>query len=287
MKFKIKNILKLGWLFIVSIAVLSFPACSKTKTGVNSLVFKDEEILVPYGQEINAEDFISEGIYDTILTDPSILFDLGPQKIRLIVFYQGKRSEKTIKVTSVDRTPPTITKLTEGIAVNVGDKIDVAKYFVAVDEIDGDVEVVLKEPIDTSKSGTVEIAVFAVDLSGNEATESSTVVINEVVKPKEVGKNSGNNSGNKNSGNSSGNNNGSSKQSKKPKIVGVKNITLKIGTSIADLKKALLPKSVKCNVKCKISVNFAEVNTGVPKTYTAYYTSSVGAKASCKVTITK
>lgn len=110
---------------------------------------------------------------------------------------KGKKSiEATVKVTVQDSKKPIITLAKDKVEITEGDKLNLKDLVKEVkDPVDGDITYsdtkgdsnvwyLEKEKLDTSKAGTYEIKVVAVDANGNtsEATINITVKEKPVVK---------------------------------------------------------------------------------------------------------
>ena len=274
---------------IITIFMLSnLLGCSNSEIGAKSLLFADASIVIPYGVPININDYLIWGTYDSITIDPTKFSTIGVQDLRVIVFYQGKRTERTLKVTVIDKTPPAFTKQTETINLHQGDKLDISKYFSAYDEIDGNIESQMSKLVDTSKCGTVQIEVIAVDSSSNESRVNCKVVITEVPKTNDDG-NGGNGSGNngsKNKAKKDKNDSDDSKANKKPKITGVKDRTIELGSSKTKLIQTVMSGVICVNSSgCRITPDVSGVNLNVKGSYTVYFNTNIGISSKCRVTV--
>lgn len=105
-------------------------------------------------------------------------------KEHLVSFLDNDNYEYNITyvVNVVDTTPPKITSAAE-VEVYVGDDVSAKSLgFKAIDEVDGDVGVSIKEDVNTSIPGEHKMTVEAVDKSGNKASKKFMLI----VKDKEV-----------------------------------------------------------------------------------------------------
>ena len=272
---------------IAIFVIFCLSACGNSEIGEKSLLFADADIVIPYGVPINITDYLIWGTYDSITIDPVKFSTVGVQDLRVIVFYQGKRTEKTLKVTVIDKTPPVFIKQTADIDIHKGDILDIAKHFEANDEIDGRVDIRMSKLVDTSKTGKVEIEVIAVDGSNNESRMTCKVVISEVPKPDEVA-DGGNEKTKKKKkkGNNGGSPGGGSDSNKEPKITGVKDRTIDQGSSKTKLIQVVMSGVVCVNSSgCRVTPDVSGVDLNTKGSYTVYFNTNIGISASCKVKV--
>ena len=140
----------------------------------------------------------------------------------------GSETSNVSVVSSVDSTKPVITLKAESVNVELDKKYDAKENIESVtDDVDGTLEYAKKatddsayyliddSKVDTSKTGTYEVKVTAVDKSGNEATSKFDVVVKEKSDGKSETSNTDtkSDSSNKKTNSSSSKNTDSSKKS--------------------------------------------------------------------------
>lgn len=171
----------------ILIFILVLGACTQKENDISDLdIFNDFvvssndlEYFIEYGETADIENMKYE-----ILKDGRGLEDV---KVDSKDFDKDSVELKTtsgmlsIKVQVVDTVPPKLTGV-KTIEVEQDEKIDLTKYFDAVDAVDGELKVKVPK-LDTSKVGKQKLKVSATDKNGNTATKKFTV---NVVKPEAV-----------------------------------------------------------------------------------------------------
>ena len=231
--------------------------------------------------------YLSNNESDTVECAQLDIGRLGTQVAKFT--YKGKVHRFNIDV--VDTTAPVIESENDKYEVEVDNPyFDIEKLYSVTDNNSEGLFVGLNGKVEISKPGTYLVEVVAKDASGNQSSMSITVTIIAKKVPEDTGGSggSGGNSGGGSNGGSSGGSPGgntgpSSQPTPTPKLSGVKDVSIKVGSSTADLQYKL--SGVSLNVAGNISINYSEVNLSVPGRYKVYYTTTVGVSASCWVTV--
>ncbi|MFV0479879.1 MAG: hypothetical protein ACK5LZ_04850 [Anaerorhabdus sp.] len=294
--------------FIASLIVSLFILTGCQKSSVD-VVFKE---VVEINTFIDACGFIESvngiSIEETQIENRNILLDdvkiicsdaeysaLGVFEVEYSV--NGKKIYTEVEIT--DTTAPNADIKSE-YKVEVGNL-----YFNLVNEIAAEdnfseVEIKILGDVNLEEVGNYSIFIQVFDTSGNKLEKSTTIKV--VEKEKEIvevivttpATNNNSNSsgqvapesGSSGSGSTGSNSSGSSGQvvpeNNSPFLSGVKNITIKVNSSLGDLSFKL---SSGVNASAAISVDYSAVNLSVPGRYTVNYYTDDGQSASCVVEV--
>ena len=96
-------------------------------------------------------------------------------KVTLIAEYKGSKRKLNVEITKDDVAPTITNSGEEEITISWNSDFDIFEGIKATDNIDGELEVTLKENFDKEKMGTQKITYVAVDSSGNEVTLKRTI----------------------------------------------------------------------------------------------------------------
>ncbi|MDE8220900.1 hypothetical protein PT161_05490 [Erysipelothrix rhusiopathiae] len=153
-------------------------------------------------------DLIKSSKYDEIFVSEYDPLKLGEQSIVYKLIRNGKEKEFTLIINNVDTHQPHFTKTTDEILIMEGSTFDIKNYFEAIHDVDGKLEITLKEKADKYKPGVYVMTAEAETKNGNKIGTNFTlavkskeeyekIVANVTPKPVEepADKNEGNQSG--------------------------------------------------------------------------------------------
>lgn len=184
----------------------------------------------PTGMPIDATTLVQpEQDGDSIVANPETVDPtrMGTQTINYTVTRNGLTSTIAETFTIADKKAPTIKLKETSVNVKVGDEFDPASNVESVtDDIDGTLEkkkaidpntagYTLSSNVDTSKVGTYQASVNAVDSAGNSANQIYTVYVEEQGKTQKSESQSSNNTVNNNQNQQVSQNKGSNNNSTK------------------------------------------------------------------------
>ena len=238
--------------------------------------------------DTDIDDSMFEGNQLMYLKNEVVCSNIDTSKFgdqQLQIDYRKKTYKYLVKV--VDTEGPVITTTKDEYTINQGDDFDLDSMITVVDNYDANPSYLVATDLDPFLVGLQNIRIIAWDSFENMSEKTITIIVKEVEvanAPDGTKQKNNKKSGGGSGGSGGGSSGGGSGSTKKPKITGVHDVTLKVGSSVSQLQNAL-SSGVGCNVACKITITYNNVNLSVPGTYTANYTSDVGASASCKVFI--
>lgn len=197
---------------------------------------------------------LSALIFNDEWSESNLLFDnnnvlkgLGVGKHDIIL--KGKYNSITVSVELVDTTPP-VFSLQEKTYL-VGSTLSPSDFVLSCSDAT-DVTYSFKTVPDTTKEGTYEITIVAIDTSGNTSEETTKVTFFYDTTP--------------------------------PTISGHKNITLKVGQPCNYVYGVTAWDSVWGTVKVNVNSSAVDINT--PGTYSLVYTATDGSGNTAKETVT-
>lgn len=149
---------------------------------------------------------------DSITADPETIdpAKIGTQTVTYTITRNGQISTVAETFTVSDKNAPIIKIKETSVTVRIGDEFDPASNVESVtDDIDGNLErkesidpntagYTLSSNVDTSKAGTYQVSVNAVDSTGNSSNQIYTVYVSEQAKKAAQSQISSNNSSNNN-----------------------------------------------------------------------------------------
>lgn len=159
------------------LCTLILTGCSFFSTAPSISFIKDIEPIEYGNTSIVLEDYISKSQYDSIKISEFNPFLIGEQTISYTLKRNGEELVKELVLTVVDTKSPVFTEKSEETMIIQGDDFKVENYFVAVDPVDGNVEVKLLTEIDTNVAGVYKADVGATDKNGNKNTYTFTLAI--------------------------------------------------------------------------------------------------------------
>ncbi len=149
---------------------------------------RKDVITISYGKPLHvSRHFEAEDNIDGVIKDYEVVKDFNSKKVGLQDFVfavsdsSGNKVEATLKVKVIDDKAPVISREKASINVEWNEKVDVLKYFKAVDEVDGTVPVKLVKGYKVGNTGKNTVTVSATDKAGNTATAS--MVVNVKLQP--------------------------------------------------------------------------------------------------------
>lgn len=114
---------------------------------------------------------------EVIVIEDGVVKALKEGSAKLIAGYKGSTRELEITV-SKDNVLPIITStVSDSITISWNEDINIFEGLVATDNIDGELELTLKEDFNNQKMGEQEVTYVATDSSGNQATLTRKVNI--------------------------------------------------------------------------------------------------------------
>lgn len=112
--------------------------------------------------------------------DPIDTSTLGEKEIILKYEENNEEKEKTIKVSIVDTTAPTIEYQKE-VSTTVGKKIDLLKDVKVTDNSNEEIKPIIEGSYDINKEGTYNLKIIAIDSSNNKKEEDLTLKVTKKV----------------------------------------------------------------------------------------------------------
>ncbi|QIK57008.1 hypothetical protein G7059_03660 [Erysipelothrix sp. HDW6A] len=140
-----------------------------------------KEDTVEYGEKLDLKSYIESSSVDDIFISEFDPFTVGKQEITFSAIRNGETLEVALILNVVDSKSPSFSTKAEEILIVEGDAFEPSYYFKASDPIDGEVDVSIKEDLDTEKLGMTLYTVIAEDKNGNQ----NSVTFNLVVKGKD------------------------------------------------------------------------------------------------------
>lgn len=142
------------------------------------LVLTSADIRVKQDDNVDPMNYVVSGTFDSI--DYSIIdtSEVGPQ----LVVYVATKGQETIKLSKIVRVVDIYGPVIEGDdeqVLSFESEFVIESDYVAIDEVDGEVEVVLVGDVDRSTPGEYAVQVQATDSSDNTTTKDITVIISE------------------------------------------------------------------------------------------------------------
>ena len=142
------------------------------------LVLTNADIRVKQDDNVDPMNYVVSGTFDSI--DYSIIdtSEVGPQ----LVVYVATKGQETIKLSKIVRVVDIYGPVIEGDdeqVLSFESEFVIESDYVAIDEVDGEVEVVLVGDVDRSTPGEYAVQVQATDSSDNTTTKDITVIISE------------------------------------------------------------------------------------------------------------
>lgn len=142
------------------------------------LVLTSADIRVKQDDNVDPMNYVVSGTFDSI--DYSIIdtSEVGPQ----LVVYVATKGQETIKLSKIVRVVDVYGPVIEGDdeqVLSFESEFVIESDYVAIDEVDGEVEVVLVGDVDRSTPGEYAVQVQATDSSDNTTTKDITVIISE------------------------------------------------------------------------------------------------------------
>ena len=290
---------------IVLCLLLLLDGCKRTKQITIKLTGNEVE----YGEELNACRLIAAideaPVTEDMFIDGKLMYQknevqcntintkiFGDQQLEIT--FQGMTYRFLVVV--LKTKGPLIETTAEEYDVYQDENFEWETVVTLTDVYDPQPMFTIDNPIDYSKIGSQTIRILAWDSWDNISTKTVVVNVKErevLAEPKDPNK-PGSSSGGKKPGSSGTkpepkpnpdpNNPGGGGSAVTPKITGVKDRTLPVGSSVSKLQSTL-SSGVSLNVKGEIYINYSKVNLSVPGNYTVYYTTNVGVSATCTVTI--
>ena len=155
------------------------------KTMLTATLVSTEAIKVGYGKPIKASDIKLAIVSDTDTavkfadgTEEKAYNQLGEVSDKLVVTdKENSKVEVEIKVAVSDTEMPIISGVSDK-AVTQGDQINLLDGVSATDNVDGNVQVTVSQ-IDTNQVGAQQVTYTATDSSGNTASVTVNVTVNE------------------------------------------------------------------------------------------------------------
>lgn len=140
-----------------------------------SLTVKEDT--VEYGEKIDLKTYIDSSTVDDLFISEYDPFLVGKQEVTYSAIRNGETLEVILSLNVVDSKSPSFITKAEEILIMEDDSFDVSYYFKAKDPIDGDVDISIKEELDTSKVGVNLYTAVAEDKNGNQNTVSFNLVV--------------------------------------------------------------------------------------------------------------
>lgn len=144
-------------------------------------VILKKNLKVSYEENITNLSFVEKVKNGKLITKETLLntSNLGKQEVNILLQNKfGKKKNYTFEIEVVDTVSPNISYNTS-ILITEGEEVNLLKDVVAVDNIDGEVEVSIIGEYDTNKIGTYNLEYVAKDKSGNESKVEFQLVVKQ------------------------------------------------------------------------------------------------------------
>ncbi len=196
-KYRNKIIIGLVIVLVAALAGYMYYDNQQKQAIYDSIDLTLNEDVIEYGSDITTDDLISEvsgEIESQSELDTSII---GLQTLEFVVTKQNQSKTFTFDVEIKDTIEPIITLTKESVTLEYGDDFDASDYIESIqDPVDGDLAYSEEEieggyytyssDVDSKKAGDYTVTYTAYDQSGNVASASLKVTVNEeVVKEEE------------------------------------------------------------------------------------------------------
>lgn len=151
-----------------------------TVTDFAKLEVTNREIVVEYGDELDAQELVVAGFYDSLSLPATTTQELGEQTLIFKAVKGDSQVTVQKEITVVDSQGPEFLETVDNIKVDYNEVItvdDIRKNFAASDNVDGDLHVLISGSYDEKTSGKHNFVAFAEDSSGNRAEHSFTITV--------------------------------------------------------------------------------------------------------------
>lgn len=231
--------------------MLLITGCDKQQEPTLKLV--EELIEVEYCSIFDPMTLVVWGDFDEVTFDEVNLCSSGAQEIIFTAIKGELKKEFSKQILVVDSNYPFFSKKTEEITIYESTELDLNEFFTATD----------RNGNQTKALVTIVVKAKAIATPKPQVTSRHTQYETEDPNTNNVQQTNPPNT--------------------EAKISGVSDIQIQVNSSVQDLQRAL--SNVSLNVAGSIAIDYADVNLGVPGSYIVHYSSSVGATASCTVTV--
>lgn len=151
-----------------------------------SLELTSRDIVIEHGEELNPQELVVAGYYDTLSLP---VFDTSSVGQQTIAFKATRDNDqvtvhKTISV--IDTTKPVFDEAPRTIKVDYEEDApveEIVSFFKASDNVDGELEVMIEGTYDSTEPGEHPILAYAVDSSGNRVDHKFVIKVAEKPVP--------------------------------------------------------------------------------------------------------
>lgn len=155
-----------------------------------TIELESDEITLDYGKEFLYQDYItiSDNFDEEVDLEVTLDKDIDPvsdetQIVTLTVTdTSGNETDVELTIEVEDISAPVITLSETSVTVKQDATFNAESYLeTAIDNKDGDLsdDVTIEDPVDTSKTGSYTVSYIVSDKSGNETTETLSVIVEE------------------------------------------------------------------------------------------------------------
>jgi len=241
------------------------------------IILPNDSIILTVYSNFNANDYMINMNNVDVDIDSSVdTSTLGTYKVTYAAKNEFRTNKHVLTVNVVDKEAPVIELTTNAITIVEGDTINADDYVAScTDNYDKDITYTYEENGDS-------IVYKAVDSSGNSASTTLYITKTKKVVEQKQDVATSSNTTSDTSSNTTSDTSSNTTSSSAPYIAGVHNITVRVGTSLADVASQL---TSGVHGSGYVSLNYSSINLTTPGVYAATFTSSDGVTETATVTV--